>query len=382
MLRDKGQVNRLVGRIYEAALDSARWREVLAALCASLNGAAFQLYTIDIETRKVVQQWDYGLPQQFTAEYCAYYSKLSERNDIVLRNPNLTVLYDHMFFDEAEMDRSEMYRWREGFGFRHFIGGQLIRTKTTLSMAAIQRSKREGHASQREIEAFAAFLPHMARALRIQDRIGILAQDSSSAWTVIEDASFGVIVLNGSGRVWRCNREAERMITDGGEIDRREGKLVAKRPIDNAALQRLIAGAIETAHGCSGDGGGSMALAKRNGSRPYAVLVAPVAEGAATLAPSGPAAVVTLTDPDHAPETPALVRPLRQGTATAVGLSSRERECLQWLAQGLRNDRIAERMGISNPTVEMHFARARRKLGAATREQALAKAVALGLINV
>jgi DNA-binding CsgD family transcriptional regulator len=67
--------------------------------------------------------------------------------------------------------------------------------------------------------------------------------------------------------------------------------------------------------------------------------------------------------------------------AEAVRLSPRERECLLWLSQGLRNDRIAERMGISNPTVELHLANARRKLKAATREQALARAISLGLVT-
>ncbi|MBW8270378.1 helix-turn-helix transcriptional regulator [Caldovatus aquaticus] len=62
-------------------------------------------------------------------------------------------------------------------------------------------------------------------------------------------------------------------------------------------------------------------------------------------------------------------------------LSPRERECLSWLAAGLRNDRIAERMGIARATVDLHLARARRKLGAATREQALAKALSFGLIE-
>jgi DNA-binding CsgD family transcriptional regulator len=67
--------------------------------------------------------------------------------------------------------------------------------------------------------------------------------------------------------------------------------------------------------------------------------------------------------------------------ADAVRLSSRERECLLWLSKGLRNDRIAERLGISNHTVELHLANARRKLQAATREQALAQAVIRGLVE-
>ncbi len=64
-----------------------------------------------------------------------------------------------------------------------------------------------------------------------------------------------------------------------------------------------------------------------------------------------------------------------------VRLSPRERECLCWLARGLRNDRIAERMGLTKATVELHIAHARQKLRARTREHALAKAVALGLVE-
>ncbi len=61
-------------------------------------------------------------------------------------------------------------------------------------------------------------------------------------------------------------------------------------------------------------------------------------------------------------------------------LSPRERECLLWLVAGLRSDRIAERLGLSRATVDLHLSRARRRLGARTREQAVAKALALGLL--
>jgi len=71
----------------------------------------------------------------------------------------------------------------------------------------------------------------------------------------------------------------------------------------------------------------------------------------------------------------------RSAVVQAVGLSPREKECLEWLSGGLRNDRIAERMGITRSTVELHLATARKKLGAVTREQALVKALSLGLID-
>lgn len=62
-------------------------------------------------------------------------------------------------------------------------------------------------------------------------------------------------------------------------------------------------------------------------------------------------------------------------------LSPREKECLLWLAQGLRNKQIADRLGLRPVTVELHLKNARKKLGAETREQAIAIALLNGLIS-
>jgi DNA-binding CsgD family transcriptional regulator len=62
-------------------------------------------------------------------------------------------------------------------------------------------------------------------------------------------------------------------------------------------------------------------------------------------------------------------------------LTSREVECLEWLGRGLDNEKIARKLGVSMATVALHLTNARRKLGAATREQALVLALQRGLIN-
>ena len=73
---------------------------------------------------------------------------------------------------------------------------------------------------------------------------------------------------------------------------------------------------------------------------------------------------------------------LRAGEDTGdISLTTRERECLSLLARGMRNDRIAEELDVSMVTVEFHLANARRKLNSATREQALAIAVQMGLVT-
>ncbi len=65
-----------------------------------------------------------------------------------------------------------------------------------------------------------------------------------------------------------------------------------------------------------------------------------------------------------------------------LALSARELDCLAHLASGLRTQQIADRLGIAPVTVEMHFRRAREKLQAGTREQALAKAISRGILTL
>ncbi|MEM9472549.1 MAG: LuxR C-terminal-related transcriptional regulator [Pseudomonadota bacterium] len=63
-------------------------------------------------------------------------------------------------------------------------------------------------------------------------------------------------------------------------------------------------------------------------------------------------------------------------------LSERERECLIWLCAGLRVSMIAERLSLSESAVRLYITNARRKFGARTREQAIARAIFSGEINL
>jgi DNA-binding NarL/FixJ family response regulator len=77
-----------------------------------------------------------------------------------------------------------------------------------------------------------------------------------------------------------------------------------------------------------------------------------------------------------------LARRAREGEAVAAGLTRRERQVLGLLAEGHTMQRIATQLGISPRTVEAHVAKVYRKLGVRTRVQAVARAAALGLIEL
>jgi DNA-binding NarL/FixJ family response regulator len=81
----------------------------------------------------------------------------------------------------------------------------------------------------------------------------------------------------------------------------------------------------------------------------------------------------TYVDPALAAE--ALMRP-----KNGVRLTDRERDVLTHLAEGLSHDEIGKALGISGETVRTHVQKACERLGAATRTQAVATALRLGLI--
>jgi DNA-binding NarL/FixJ family response regulator len=64
-----------------------------------------------------------------------------------------------------------------------------------------------------------------------------------------------------------------------------------------------------------------------------------------------------------------------------AGLTRREREVLELLAEGYANKRIARELGIAEKTVKAHVGRVLAKLGVADRTQAALLAVRAGLVG-
>jgi len=72
--------------------------------------------------------------------------------------------------------------------------------------------------------------------------------------------------------------------------------------------------------------------------------------------------------------------PREETRANPAGLTSRQLEVLELLAEGLTNAEIADRLVVSPRTAEHHVAAVLAKLGATTRREAVRRASELRLL--
>ncbi len=77
-----------------------------------------------------------------------------------------------------------------------------------------------------------------------------------------------------------------------------------------------------------------------------------------------------------------LMKLAQAGQCPLPGLTRREANCLQWVAQGKTDWEIGEILNISERTAHWYIESAKRKLGVATRVQAVVRAVVSGLIAI
>ena len=83
----------------------------------------------------------------------------------------------------------------------------------------------------------------------------------------------------------------------------------------------------------------------------------------------------------HAMLTASVVDSALPTPSEGAPLSPRERECLQLAAKGLASAHIGTLLGIGERTVHFHFGNILAKMGAANRRQAIAHAIASGIVT-
>jgi DNA-binding CsgD family transcriptional regulator/PAS domain-containing protein len=232
----------------------------------------------------------------------------------------------------------------------------------SLKIISLSRPFSLGDFETAEVELCRRFMPHLQRAARVAQHVEELKSMLTAFSDALEQSARGVLLLGRTGRVLFANRAARAMAETADSFVLRRERIEVLSSRDDAALQRLIAGATGRIDRADAARGGVMRLARKSGKPDFAVAAAPLA-GETPWTELGPAAFILITDPDATLTLPESM--LRQ----LFGLSAAEARVAKRLMMGDSPEQVAAILGIKISTARWHLASLYRKTGTSRQTQ-------------
>jgi DNA-binding CsgD family transcriptional regulator len=324
-------VDALVGRVYDAALQPILWHDVLTRLGDLLGGAALvasALHKTEGIKLAVATRQDPAAFKIVTSVYSG-----AATNPLVAAMPRLPLASPvalPQVMDPAAYRAHGLFNdvFRPQ-GLAHQALACLHRTDDVTCPMGILRSTRAGGFSAEEMRLLEVVLPHFGRALRISLRIDALERDARVTREALDRLPVAVLIADCGARLTHANRAAERLLALNDGLTSRRGELGALRGAEANALRKAIARAAAR-EGCSS----SVVSVQR-----YVVLVAP-------LGSEQRGALLLVSDPGATPATD------REALRQIFQLSAREAELALALLAGTRLKHFADRHSISINTVK------------------------------
>lgn len=366
---DPQRLNGLVEAIYAAATGVAGWASLLEQFHHEFDHAYISMHGNDLTSWDNIGVVGSGYTASYLASFRQHYSQINPWSARAARSPVGVALTSEALLPTEELRRTEWYndwvRPQEDIGTG--VGITLMRdTRRIFRLSCNIRFADRERLQPRIVDTLSATAPHLRRAFVIYQNARAQAENRTEALEMFAGAAF---LVSSDRRIYFFNALARGLMSDpAGALSCREGRLGFADPRAQEWLDRVLR---QFARRQLGAAGRAISLRSPRGVVAHSFRVLPAPQ---MIAPVGRADYFA---PGHLL---ALVLISTVDNTTHGPLSPREVEVLFHLAQGLGNDRIAHQLGIKPETVNLHIMSARRRLGARTREEAIARAVRGNLI--
>jgi DNA-binding CsgD family transcriptional regulator/PAS domain-containing protein len=375
---------RLVERIYDSALEPDRWPSFLELLAETLDGhivnLAFTTVTRTASAMSAAARFDPDANRLYHEHFWRldpWLNRAAERGLLVTGVIGL----GSALVPPNEYEKTEFHNdFGKSFGVWRGGVSAVILADSRLS-ALLNASQRPGGRTfdQDDVLLLRRLLPHLQRAFQLYERLSEVTQAKSAVEDVIDRMPFGVVLLDGTGRVTFVNRAAKRV------FDARDGLTLRNREVSAAStkqtteLHQAIAEALAAGRGQGvlTTGGGVLAVDRPSLKRPFQVLITPVHSRAPAVAFSGPKPIAALFVSDVENETGTPGQMLR----TFYGLTPAESRLASELLQHRTVEEAAETLDISLNTARSQLKRLFEKTGT-RRQSELLRLLAGGIAQI
>lgn len=352
-MHETEQVSRLIGDIYDAALDHGLWPWALEKACGYVQGATGTLMSQDAAPGRAQYYFQWGNDPEFLKSYQEIYVQL---------NPVLvpTLLYARVgdvlsTIDLLPLDEffaSRFYKeWVAPQGLIDSIFATLDKSATSYGFIAITRHERDGLVDEETLRRMRLLAPHFRRAVNIGKVINLHKVEAAALADTLDGLTAAMFLVDAGGRIVHTNAAAHAMLGEGSVVHAIGGKFAAVNAQADRALHDIFMNA-DDGDAAVGTKGIAVPMTSRGGER-FVAHVLPLTSGARRKAGVAYSAVAAVFVRKAALDLP---HPL-EALADAYKLTPAEMRVLMMIVQIGGVPEVAPVLGISETTVKTHLQR-------------------------
>ena len=350
----------IIDAIYDSAVFPDRWPQALEKLGRAFDCTSVALIDRNLQTLAARVETA-GVDASSRSEFLDVWSA---RDLVRLRTRSWrpgAIELDHQIVPKAELFASDYYHgFMKPRDMRALMRLTLAHRGRFLTIISLLRPHSAQDFDAAAIERCQVLMPHLQRAAQIRFQAGDAGAILGGLSDVIDRSATAVLLLDRDGQVKFASRAARNMAAAADAFLLRRNQLEIFNPDDDAAFQRLVAGAA----GALGDfdaRGGVMRLARGPGKSGYTVTVARAGEETSWIG-NEPMVLVLIANPDVTPI------PTREVLAQLFGFTVSETRVAERLMMGDSPEQAATFLQVKTATARWHLAALYRKTG--TKRQA------------
>ena len=367
------ELSQVVEDIYDAALDSARWKDTIATIAHYVGGQAGGLALKDCQSKNLNVFYDVGFDPECIEVYLATYSRFDPLATAPLFDARRVAnVPDLMPYDEYLNGR--FYReWAQPHGWLDSANAIIERSGTSSTLLRIVTRKNTGLVDDNMRGRMAQVVPHVRRATLVGKAMDLKHAEAAMLAETLDGLSAGLVLVDAKARVVHANEAARDLLEAGDFLRSIDGRLMARDAEINQTLRDIFAIASD-GDAALGNRGIALTVTAHDGER-YALHVLPLSSGDRRRAGIAYAAVAAMFVRKASLQTPS--------SAEAIGrtyrLTRTELRVLLAVVELESLSEAAQVLGIADTTVKFHLGNIYAKTGA-NRVTGLIKLMA-GLSN-
>ena len=353
-------LSELIADIYDAAIEPARWPEVLGSARDFVGGLSAAIFAKSLSgTAAGIYHDDGVMDPHYKRLYFEKYARIDPSNALhlfaELEQPVSTA--DIMDYDEFHQSRFYL-EWGAPQGLADFLTAPIEKRGDWAAMFGVFRHQRHGPVDDSARQRMQLLVPHVRRAVLIGRVVEEGSLQAASFRDTLDGLASGLFFVDGGGRIVHANVAGSEMLAEGIAVRSSIGRLVTSDRVATAALADIFAAA-PTGDAAVGTKGISVPI--EAGGDHFVAHVLPLTSGARRGTGrdyAATAAVFVQRAALHTPAAPEVI-------ARTFGLTLSELRVLLTVAQAGGVAETAETLGIAEATVKTHLHRVFAKTGTA-----------------